>query len=435
MANKILNLDLSKDPILPPFIYGRVGDEKLQTITVNITNNDQQFSLVGYTVTFEGVTNGGKTKVFDSDNVKVINASTGTFEYTFPSTAFGTPGVYERAYFSVAKSGVRNSTGDFKIDVSGNADIDAAEAQTIITEYNKLIEELRKLQTENILELENRLAVFGQQANTEFATIQNKITDLQDKIDRYETSVASTANNATTSVNSAKNTAITEISAALQQFNNGDFYTKTEADNKFIRYSEDRATNGEATAGTSTTKWMSPLRVFDAIAKWTSGKFMELTGNQTVAGTKNFSSQPSFNGALLMPLDSKGVVRYKMSASNSTNIASGGVDIIRFGDLVIVTGLCSLNKAVGKDGDVFGNFVPDELVPTQDIYQGVFMCSWGGNGSSTATEIRSIFTRYGRSWFAADQPITNTWINIWGSYQVGKGETPIKDSSSLFGKR
>ncbi|MGM0238525.1 hypothetical protein [Enterococcus sp. AZ103] len=195
------------------------------------------------------------------------------------------------------------------------------------------------------------------------------------------------------------------------------------------------ANQAEAELGTSSSRFMTPLRVFQAIAKWASGKFMELTGNQTVAGTKNFSSQPSFNGALLMPLDSKGVVRYKMSASNSTNIASGGVDIIRFGDLVIVTGLCSLNKAVGKDGDVFGNFVPDELVPTQDIYQGVFMCSWGGNGSSTATEIRSIITRYGRSWFAADQPITNTWINIWGSYQVGKGETPIKDSSSLFGKR
>ncbi|MGM0239490.1 hypothetical protein [Enterococcus sp. AZ103] len=48
------------------------------------------------------------------------------------------------------------------------------------------------------------------------------------------------------------------------------------------------ATQSEAELGTSSIRFMTPLRVFQAIAKWTSGKFMELTGNQTVAGTKNF---------------------------------------------------------------------------------------------------------------------------------------------------
>lgn len=194
------------------------------------------------------------------------------------------------------------------------------------------------------------------------------------------------------------------------------------------------ATQADAESGYSLIKFMTPLRVFQAIAKWTSGKFVELTGNQTIAGMKNFLSQPSFKGSLLMPLDSKGVVRYKMDSSNSTNIASGGVDLIRFGDLVIITGLCSLNKAVGKDMDVFGNYVPDELVPSQSVYQGTFVCSWGGNNTG-ATEIRSIFTRYGRSWYAADQPITNTWISVWGSYYLGKGDTASSNSSSLFIKR
>lgn len=195
------------------------------------------------------------------------------------------------------------------------------------------------------------------------------------------------------------------------------------------------ATQSEAELGTSSIRFMTPLRVFQAIAKWTSGKFMELTGNQTVAGTKNFSSQPSFNGALLMPLDSKGVVRYKMNSSNSTNIASGGVDIIRFGDLIIINGLCSLNKAVSKDMDVFGNYIPNEIVPTQDLFQAVFQCSWGGSHTGNATEIRNIYTRYGRSYFSADQPISAVWINVWGSYQIGKGDTPSYDSSSLITKR
>ncbi|MCU7701401.1 hypothetical protein ODV97_17920 [Enterococcus gallinarum] len=50
----------------------------------------------------------------------------------------------ERAYFSFQKSGKRDTTSGFKIIVQGNADIDAPEAETIITEYNRLVEKLNK---------------------------------------------------------------------------------------------------------------------------------------------------------------------------------------------------------------------------------------------------------------------------------------------------
>ena len=66
MANKILNLDFSKDPIMPPIIYGRVGDEKMQTITVKISRRDEIPDLSGGIITFEGEPAGGKVKVFDS---------------------------------------------------------------------------------------------------------------------------------------------------------------------------------------------------------------------------------------------------------------------------------------------------------------------------------------------------------------------------------
>ena len=72
MANKILNLDFSKDPIMPPIIYGRVGDEKMQTITVKISRRDEIADLSGGIITFEGEPAGGKVKVFDSENVLPI---------------------------------------------------------------------------------------------------------------------------------------------------------------------------------------------------------------------------------------------------------------------------------------------------------------------------------------------------------------------------
>lgn len=70
MTNKVLNLDFSKDPIMmPAIIYGRVGDDNSQTVTVNVTKRNEIFDLTGGSLTFEGVTKGGTTQVFDSDNI------------------------------------------------------------------------------------------------------------------------------------------------------------------------------------------------------------------------------------------------------------------------------------------------------------------------------------------------------------------------------
>ena len=57
MANKIFNLDLTKDTKINSIVLGRVGDGGLQTITVNISNRDVPVDLTGFTITFEGVTN------------------------------------------------------------------------------------------------------------------------------------------------------------------------------------------------------------------------------------------------------------------------------------------------------------------------------------------------------------------------------------------
>ncbi|MCU7701402.1 phage baseplate upper protein [Enterococcus gallinarum] len=49
-----------KDPILPPIVYGRVGDDGLQTITINITRGDEVANLTGGVLTFEGEPAGEK---------------------------------------------------------------------------------------------------------------------------------------------------------------------------------------------------------------------------------------------------------------------------------------------------------------------------------------------------------------------------------------
>lgn len=213
MANKIFNLDLTKDTKINSIVLGRVGDGGLQTITVNISNRDVPVDLTGFTITFEGVTNSSQSKIFDSYGVKTETEKLkqGQFDYTFPSAAFSVAGRYETAYFSFQKDENRETTGKIDIFVSENADIDAGEAESIITEYNKLVQELHEITDKYISD-----------SDAKFSDINKKISELQLKITQYQNTVKDTADGA-----------IKAVDEALKKFEAGDFYTKSETDAKF----------------------------------------------------------------------------------------------------------------------------------------------------------------------------------------------------------
>ncbi len=113
--------------------------------------------------------------------------------------AFAVAGKYEQAYFSIVKDGKRDSTAGFEIYVDGNADIDAPEAETIITEYNKLVAELNELQNQAIDEMNRNFT----EAQGRISELEVQINDLRNKIDQ-----------------------------ALTDFENGNFWTKEESFNK-----------------------------------------------------------------------------------------------------------------------------------------------------------------------------------------------------------
>lgn len=229
MANKILNLDFSKDPIMPPIIYGRVGDEKMQTITVKISRRDEIPDLSGGIITFEGEPAGGKVKVFDSENVSFNNAGLqkGTFEYTFPSAAFSVEGTYKRAYFSFQKDGKRDTTGDFKIIVKGNADIDAGEAETIITEYNKLVKALNEAYQAAL----NKM-------NTDYDDVEKRIEAIKVDLNTLKEQITDILVDAEGRISAIGKSVTDEVDAALEKFKEGNFYTKQEADNRFLSKTE-----------------------------------------------------------------------------------------------------------------------------------------------------------------------------------------------------
>lgn len=202
MANREMNFDLSKQPRLTPIIYGRVGDGSVQKVTVYLTLNDEPIDLTGYIITFEGMTNGNATVVMDTEGVVNRDDKNGKFDYIFPNMAFGVPGDYERAYFSITEteSRQRSTTSNFQISVLEVADITAKEAETIITEYNKLIDKLNdaykkalndydELSKQHIDELAKKIdaeALRVDTLNGRLDTIQSTIADFEKRMKALE---------------------------------------------------------------------------------------------------------------------------------------------------------------------------------------------------------------------------------------------------------
>ncbi|MCJ1989021.1 phage baseplate protein [Lactococcus carnosus] len=216
MANQIFNLDLNKNNAINPIIFGRLTDGNLRKITVNITNEGEPLDLTGYKVTFEGIS-GGKTKVFDSLGVNLLDATNGKFEYKFSKTAFSSTGAYKTAYFSIEKDGTRETTNDIQIIVNTVADITAQDAEVAITELNKTI----SLINQKYNELNGRVGVYENDIKTLETWMSGKKTEI---------------NNIISNANSTFNQKLTEIQGKLDATNqaiaNGSFYSKSETDAK-----------------------------------------------------------------------------------------------------------------------------------------------------------------------------------------------------------
>ena len=97
---------------------------------------------------------------------------------------------------------------------------------------------------------------------------------------------------------------------------------------------ENLAAQEEAEAGEDNTKTMTPLRVFQAIAKWTKDKFVSMTENETVLGIKNFANGLQVNGRNV--LSQKGEIVFDHTSETDSSIQSGIVRFKRYGDWILV---------------------------------------------------------------------------------------------------
>ncbi|HCD2005692.1 BppU family phage baseplate upper protein [Enterococcus faecalis] len=245
----LLRFDLSKNSIGRPIVFGRVGDGESLSMRVQIFKDGAPFDLTGWVATFEGVTHEERTKVFDSDGIEVTNGKNGEFTYTFPNMAFAVAGSYELAYFSFMKDDKRESTDDFEITVYGNADIDAEEAKTIITEYNKLVKALNEAYQSALEKIDTdydavvkRIETIKTEMNTLQTQIDKTVSDAEGRISKVATDSENKINQAgktvETNITAIGKTVTDAMNAALEELRAADFYTRTESDSRYVSKTE-----------------------------------------------------------------------------------------------------------------------------------------------------------------------------------------------------
>ncbi|WOA56397.1 BppU family phage baseplate upper protein [Bacillus mycoides] len=143
----ILDINKTQHAQLNSIVTGRVGDKASNVVDVYVMDNVSPYNLTGLDVFFE-CTKPDNTAIRDGNNVRIIDATSGRFEYTFPPETFGFPGKAKQSFFSIEKNGItRSSTQDFTLvtlpdAITGRVPSDSyfSELEDIIKDATDIVE-------------------------------------------------------------------------------------------------------------------------------------------------------------------------------------------------------------------------------------------------------------------------------------------------------
>lgn len=323
MANGIvLNIDTTKSEFQNPMVQLRQGDGNYQSLAVTVTSNGEPFDLTGWTTTFMGTTAGG-FKIIDS-TVTVTNALQGSLTYT-PTKAWGQDqGEFKNAYFKFTKSDETASGASFRVNVLDAVDLTAEEAGDYISVIDALIDDVKTSMDNKLSETKQTLADTQSQANT----VQANVNDLNTSVNNLKTQNLNikTNDNTWTGQNTftqlidgytktqvAPNTDLNLIKKSGKYGIGDPASYKNLPTNNISSYKmlivEDVLGAGvfyqtlyERRVGFSTADIYFRSFYAGNWLPWTKtshdDEVLHLTGNETVAGDKNFTGNTSFSGGI-----------------------------------------------------------------------------------------------------------------------------------------
>lgn len=173
MAIVKITLDVSKVSTITSVLRQRQNDRTAYTADVVILRNGEAVDLTDTKILFEGTTSKG-AKIIDDSGIVIKDAKNGQFTYSMPAVALQDIGAFKTAYFSLTKGETRETTNDFAVFVLASVDISADETGNYLSEYEKLLQQLRTLYDSYDIDA----------IEAEMAKIRSEMTDLQADIDK-----------------------------------------------------------------------------------------------------------------------------------------------------------------------------------------------------------------------------------------------------------
>lgn len=197
-----------------------------------------------------------------------------------------------------------------------------------------------------------------------FSEINKEFVDMKKKLDKAIIDFGDEKNEIVQEFHRKFTEVDTALTDALTEFEKGNFYPKPEADELFFG-DADLATEEEAKTGESDQKLMTPLRVFQAIAKWAKDKFVSMTENETVLGIKNFANGLQVGGRNV--LSQNGEIVFDHTSETDSSIQSGIVRFKRYGDWILVNfNFQCRSTNIASGGNLIGVLEAD-IIPSGSI--------------------------------------------------------------------
>lgn len=212
MSNSVnLSLDVTKTGIQNPLIKVRQGDGGFETLRTTVTANGEPMDLQGWTITFMGTT-AGNHKIVD-DNVTIVEAPNGIFDYT-PSKAWGMDiGEFKIAYFQFVKGDGSASSANFRVNVIEAVDLTQDEAKNYISVVDATIAEVREHLKSSLADVTSSVAATSVAASSLAVNVSSVASSAVNQVESAASNASSVASSATSNVSSVASSAVSEVTS------------------------------------------------------------------------------------------------------------------------------------------------------------------------------------------------------------------------------
>lgn len=337
------------------WVQARQYERSMRQVFVNVNNDDDNpFNLTGCNVWLEGVLPDKTHKILDAKHAVILDAQNGQFRFDMPAQAFAVAGSYVQAFFRIVRDGQSITTLEFDLEILADKVISGLIPSDYITPFEDLYDQLEQIVNNADGKLQDKLTEWNQKLQNLFDTLNKMGTDTQTLLQTLQNRIS-------------------ELEEKIKQ---DGLFTQAEADafEKSINESVQEAVNGLSQAKKDLTNQFDMLRkstvqkklAYKMVSVTTSPKFPAVTDTQL--------DHLKTIGATLALVDMVNITDAKDSNPQLSDGQAMQALIQEAGNKGIAISM--LKPHLGIDySDAFdrGNYVPSDMTAFFDSWKSILM--------------------------------------------------------------